>query len=63
MMKTEQTEQAVALRLKQVSRLRLLCLSLGRVSSAGPLGANHQEHICEIVTEVTPKNGRKDLES
>ena len=36
MMKADRDEKAVTLRLKQVSQLRRLCLSLGKAGSADP---------------------------
>ena len=43
MMKTNQDEQAVTLRLKQVSQLRRVCLSLGKAGSVKFSASNRED--------------------
>ena len=43
MMKTELSEHTVTLRLKQVSQLRRVCLSLGKAGSVNPSEADRED--------------------
>jgi hypothetical protein len=43
-MKTDLDEQSVALRLKQVSQLRRVCLSLGKVGSINLSASDREDH-------------------
>jgi hypothetical protein len=44
MMKTDLSEQAVTLRLKQVSRLRRVCLSLGKAGLVNRSESDREDH-------------------
>ncbi|HSO72790.1 MAG TPA: hypothetical protein VLR91_09120 [Thermodesulfobacteriota bacterium] len=52
MMKANQDEQAVTLRLKQVSQLRRLCLSLGKAGSTNLSEADREDHGDQITGTV-----------
>ncbi len=58
-MKANQDEQAVTLRLKQVSQLRRLCLSLGKAGSTNLSEADREGHGEQIPGELKFSYQRK----
>ena len=51
-MKTERSEHAIALRLKQVSQLRRLCLSLGQAEAVNRSEADREDPGDQITGKV-----------
>jgi hypothetical protein len=58
MMKANQDEKAVTLRLKQVSQLRRLCLSLGKAGTADPPESDREGHRDQITGKFKPSPHR-----